>query len=385
MKHCKDPHLSQALCGRQKLLDARLNAIKSDLWDRKHDIRWLKRNLTPLRGSRRIVELSLVNFCDISAWVKDHDYTWDGGHDGPWMPVAPLQITVQDFEPGPGREIKHNLNVTLTDSKKTVLTAPSYYAIPADSIPTLETLSRWALDSTRFQRRSIFDEGLQGSFMSLARKYYECRSVLPLRSLMEQAVRLSCLHGIWCSALPQPKNSRNETPRYASKAVHKQIAIILTPGIEALEHSILIQLQSLIFSQKGIGRQNELPIWICLWLLILTYRRTISHWSCRRNRDSYLELSQHMYNMLISTYSTVFRSSTPLWHNFLKDEVFEKFGRDTSVTERMGVIKTEMIYIHIGDKDFQKPQDALLRTLVFEHEKKLGEAAREEDIRLRYQ
>lgn len=29
MKHCKDPYLSQALCGRQKLLDARLNALKS--------------------------------------------------------------------------------------------------------------------------------------------------------------------------------------------------------------------------------------------------------------------------------------------------------------------------------------------------------------------
>jgi hypothetical protein len=162
---------------------------------------------------------------------------------------------------------------------------------------------------------------------------------------MKQAVRLSCLHGIWCSALPEPKLSRSSAPRYASKAVHKQIATILTPGIESLEQSILTQLQSLIFSQKGMGKENELPIWICLWLLILTYRRTIFHWSARRNRENYLELSRHMYNILISTYSTVFRSSTPLWHNFLKDEVFEKFGRDYSVTERMGVIKTEMEWI----------------------------------------
>lgn len=159
---------------------------------------------------------------------------------------------------------------------------------------------------------------------------------------MRQAVRLSCLHGMWCSALPQPKMKRNEPTRYASKAVHKQIAGILAHGIEALECDILGLLQTLIFSQKGRQTQNEVPIWICLWLLMLTYRRTIVHWSTRRNRDSYLELSQHMYNMLISTYSTIFRSSTPLWHNFLKDEVFEKFGRDHGVTERMGVIKTEM-------------------------------------------
>ena len=165
---------------------------------------------------------------------------------------------------------------------------------------------------------------------------------------MQQAVRLSCLHGIWCSALPEPKNARNEALRYASKAVHKQIAVIITQGVETLERDILGQLQSIIFNQKGLGKQNELPIWICLWLLMLTYRRTISHWSSRRNRESHLELSQHMYNMLISIYSTIFRASTPLWHNFLKADIFEKFGKDYSVTERMGVIKTEMQFTRIS-------------------------------------
>ena len=159
---------------------------------------------------------------------------------------------------------------------------------------------------------------------------------------MRQVVTLSCLHGMWCSALPHPKMKRDEPIRYTSKAVHRQIAGILTKGIETLECDILEQLQYLIFSQNGRGTQNEVPIWICLWLLMLTYRRTIIHWSSRRNRDNYLELSQHMYNMLISIYSTIFRASTPLWHNFLKEEVFEKFGKDHKVTERLGNIKTEM-------------------------------------------
>jgi hypothetical protein len=140
--------------------------------------------------------LSLVNFCDISAFVNDQDYTWNGGHDGPWMPVAPFQIVVQDFDPEPGREIKHHLNVTFGDSKETVLTAPSYYAIPTDSLPTLEMLSQWGLDSTRFERRCIFDERLQGSFMSLARKYYECKTFLPLVGLCQAVLKSpshSCL------------------------------------------------------------------------------------------------------------------------------------------------------------------------------------------------
>ena len=127
-----------------------------------------------------MIEVSLVNSCDISVLVKDNDYGWDGGHDGPWIPVMPLRLVVQYFEPRLGKEFKHNLNVTSVESKKTVLTAPSYNAIPADSLPTLERLLQWALESTRVQRRSLYDEGLQGSFMSLARRYYECQTVLPL-------------------------------------------------------------------------------------------------------------------------------------------------------------------------------------------------------------
>jgi len=120
--------------------------------------------------------------------------------------------------------------------------------------------------------------------------------------------------------------------------------VIITSGIESLESEILKLMQSLIFNLKGLGKENEIPIWICLWLLILTYRRTISYWSSRRNRENCLGLAEQMYNMLISIYATIFRHSTPLWHNFLREDVFERFGRDYSVTERMGVIKTEMEY-----------------------------------------
>ena len=151
-----------------------------DLWDSKHDGRWLRRNVTHLHSSRRIVELSLVNLCDISSLVEHQEHNLNGGHHGPWTPVTPLRIVVQDFNPGSGRELKHYLNVALMDGKKTVLTAAPCNAIPADSLPTLEQITQWALDSAWAYRRSIFDEGLQGSFMSLARRYYECKTVLPL-------------------------------------------------------------------------------------------------------------------------------------------------------------------------------------------------------------
>jgi hypothetical protein len=136
--------------------------------------------------------------------------------------------------------------------------------------------------------------------------------------------------------------SRQQQPIFASKAVHMQIAVILSQGIEALEHEILGQLQGVIFHTKGPGKDNMLPLWACLWSLILIYRRTIL--ISERDGNGTLALAQHMYEMLISIYSGLFRPSSPLWLNFLKDEVFQLFGRDYKIVERLGAVKTEISY-----------------------------------------
>ena len=42
-----------------------------------------------------------------------------------------------------------------------------------------------------------------------------------------------------------------------------------------LEIDLLSSLQNRIFGGKGPEKENMIPIWICLWLLVLTYRETI--------------------------------------------------------------------------------------------------------------
>jgi hypothetical protein len=162
---------------------------------------------------------------------------------------------------------------------------------------------------------------------------------------MRKAVRLSCLHAIWCSALPEPRTSRERPHQYASKVVHRQIGVIVSQGIVDLEVEILSQLQTLIFSTKGPGKRNMLPIWTCLWLLMLTYRRTIHILAPKKNKNNGLALAQHMYEMFVSVYSGLFRPSSPMWLNWLKDEVFELFGKDHRITHCMGTLKTELAYI----------------------------------------
>lgn len=160
--------------------------------------------------------------------------------------------------------------------------------------------------------------------------------------LMRQVVRMTCLHGIWCSDLPRPRDSRQQSHQYASNAVYRQIRVIVAQGIVDAEVEILSLLQKHIFGKKGPGRRNMLPIWTSLWILILTYRRTLFYYD-KSGRDGELyQLARHLYDMLVSIYSGLFRPSSPLWLNWLRDDVYELFGRDSRITNAMGTLKTEI-------------------------------------------
>jgi hypothetical protein len=162
---------------------------------------------------------------------------------------------------------------------------------------------------------------------------------------MRKVIRLSCLHAIWCLALPQARTSREQPCQYASKVVHAQVKVVVARGIVDLEVEILSELQKLIFGSKGPGKLNLLPIWTCLWHLILTYRRTLQNLASKKNKDTGFALAQHMYDMFVSVYSGLFRPSSPMWLNWLKDEVFELFGKDYRITHCIGTLKTELDYI----------------------------------------
>ena len=162
------------------------------------------------------------------------------------------------------------------------------------------------------------------------------------QDLMWKVVRMTCLHGIWCSDLPRPRDSRQSFHQYASNAVYKQIGAIVARGIADTEVDILSLLQKSIFGKKGPGRGNMLPIWTSLWLLILMYRETLFYYDDSDSDRGLYQLAQHMYNVLVSLYSGLFRPSSPLWLNWLRDDVYELLGRDWRIMEAMGTLKTEI-------------------------------------------
>lgn len=129
------------------------------------------------------------------------------------------------------------------------------------------------------------------------------------------------------------------------------------------------------------------PIWTCLWLLILMYRETVDSWFPEKHDIECPQLARQLYDMLVSIYSGLFGSISPLRLNWLTDDVYAIFGRDCRLINSMGTLKTEFALfgtllshkssfsnlLMIATDKFgghRHKKDALLRALVFDREMK---------------
>jgi hypothetical protein len=142
----------------------------------------LKNEVTPLFGPKAILRIAAYNLCDVSQFISGYaDLIWAGGDVEHWKVAAPLELEVQAFMPRPNREFQH-IDEDIGPSEVAVSSAEKelqYYAIPEASLPSLELLENWALETTRYNKRALVG-GFKGNFLSLARRYCESSKELPL-------------------------------------------------------------------------------------------------------------------------------------------------------------------------------------------------------------
>jgi len=96
---------------------------------------------------------------------------------------------------------------------------------------------------------------------------------------MERALQIHKLqkiwgHGIRCHDLEE-NLEWDQDYCYASPTVHRQLHLIAARGIAQAEAELLSDLQRLIQGSLELSQATPLAIWVCLWLLILTYRMTL--------------------------------------------------------------------------------------------------------------
>jgi hypothetical protein len=90
--------------------------------------------------------------------------------------------------------------------------------------------------------------------------------------LLSSSARILKLLRCWRSGIYDLSNSDDNNAILASKAAKNQIVLDVKKGIENEERLILKALHKLIYGAKGPGQNNMIPLWACMWSLILTYR-----------------------------------------------------------------------------------------------------------------
>ena len=75
--------------------------------------------------------------------------------------------------------------------------------------------------------------------------------------------------------------------RFASSTISLQIDVIVTGAIAELEVEILSKIDKLTHGAKGIGRDDPIAIWACLWILILCYQEEMIYEKAFLHEGSY--------------------------------------------------------------------------------------------------
>ncbi|KAH6678189.1 hypothetical protein B0J14DRAFT_650411 [Halenospora varia] len=162
--------------------------------------------------------------------------------------------------------------------------------------------------------------------------------------------------------------------QFTSSRIRLQISFVISKESSELELEILSELDKILFRAAGIGRENPIAVWFCLWTLIFTYKEHMLMTSVRSQhyRPKY-ELCFHMYNTLTSIYSALYKTTSPLTLDWRTEEVLEMFGGNTELIHYFSSIKTEMHWIQFEMANL-RPEDSLIKTLVVENENRLLEA-----------
>ena len=135
-----------------------------------------------------------------------------------------------------------------------------------------------------------------------------------------------------------------------------QVTLVTKTAARALEEKILTSLDGLLFSSKGTGPRNGIAVWACLWTLINKYRllARLFHalkpsfscgpqaWTGTPPYD--LEMAKHMFHYLVSIYSALFKSTTPLYIDWRLDSNRQLFGQDEELLAAFKALRTEALY-----------------------------------------
>jgi hypothetical protein len=187
-------------------------------------------------------------------------------HDRESGKVVPLTVEVRRYSPeGSEDELPYH-TVAVDDSNFRDVPSDRYAIIP-ESIPSVDDILDWV----QMDLSAAEGVAVQRLIIALARfmtEYCDRELQLPCSELLASTAKILKLLRCWRSA----KMVASGGGTYASKAIASQILLVVKKGIWEQEQFVLKKLESLIYKTQVPDRKSLVPLWACLWSLILMYR-----------------------------------------------------------------------------------------------------------------
>ncbi|KAL5314161.1 hypothetical protein ACEPPN_018585 [Leptodophora sp. 'Broadleaf-Isolate-01'] len=219
--------------------------------------------------------------------------------------------------------------------------------------------------------------GLQKAVRNFSRAYCGCPKDVPMRTLLQRCLVIQQLFQMYRTIAFIKSSMQSSEKEMVSVTVFRQIRHLLVEELIPLEVQVFSTLENLIYDKDGIGKQNPLVTWACLWTLIFTYKEhmifTKSLAELKLMREARYHLNQHIYNTLTSMYAALYKTTSPLTFDWRIAEISDMLGRDPELIRLFNNIKTEMYWFHAARESLLE-EDSLFKSLVVENESKLVSA-----------
>ncbi|KAE9375236.1 hypothetical protein N431DRAFT_196566 [Stipitochalara longipes BDJ] len=329
--------LAKHICIRQTLLDLRFGETSFDFLSQSYTEELLQTEIGAFHGKKRTIPCNLL--------FRGNDI----------ITQKPLLLVVQDyFAPDVNAPPLESECLVGYDESTPIFkrVRSERYAIAPESLPTVKQLLDWIQLDVHSPNESTMKRFMLclGEFME---RYCAEQPDVPMYEMLNSAVTILKLLRFWRNCKMTTSPGDTGCKQHISRTVVSQLLLIIKDGIRTAELTLLDNLEKLVYSSKGPGKGNMIPLWTTLWTLILTYRDcmmaykfsqhcTISFEHDAADSEVLIEASKHMYHILTSVYAALFRASTPLYLDWREGSNMELLGNSEVLKCAFIALRTEV-------------------------------------------
>lgn len=360
-KAAGSPAVARWICIRDTFFEARFG--KFDILSESFTREFLQHEIGTYYGLEKRLELGLV-----------HD------QHSPYAPT--LSVLVREYF-APESEDKILYSVVATDDKTFENIPSKRYAIVPTSMPSMADLLGWVqMDKSAVQQTPV--QRLIIALKDFISQYCEQKPQLPMHDVLQVSVKILNLVHCWRSDKMVVAGNSELNGQLAPKAISSQILQVIKDGIREAESVILKALEKPIYGASGPGEKNMIPLWACLWSLILTYRDCMvvyKQYSLAKRlntrgpqcSDSQLliDASKYLYDILTANYSALFRVSSPLYLDWRIGTNFDLIGRSQILKAAFYELRNEFFRFYETESQLSA-EDLLLKSMIIDQEKGLA-------------